>query len=325
MILIDTMLKLPDNLGINSGIDPVARVLPVLAVDSVGSALQELSDRATQFVKGQEYLAQVVSKVDDKTYLVKVENTVLKMELGTAAQAGQGLSLRYMQDSPVPTFFLNPSLPKIPESTAELSSAATLIRQYLKEAESTGVSGRHEVNAVVTHAPKDPQIIAQDLKQAISNSGLFYESHLNEMMQGHRSIASLMQEPQNQSGAQVASLISHQLSTLEHQRISWHGEVWSGQKMDWDVYLQDQQPPEDDQQQTQPEESRPVASEITLHLPNLGKVTAKLNLAGGRMRIDILAEQAPTLDMLKSQTRSLTQAITNNGLQLDALTVAHYD
>lgn len=320
------MLNLPDNLGINFGVNPVARVLPVLAVDNIGSSLQELNDRATQFVKGQEYLAQVVSKLDDKAYLVKVDQTVLKMELGSAAQAGQTLLLRYMQDSPVPTFLLAPPATKTSDTSAELSPAAQLIGHYLKEAESAGVSSRHEATAVVTHAPKNPQIVAQDLKQTLTNSGLFYESHLSEMVQGQRSLAAVMQEPQNQNSAQIATLMAQQLAVLENQRLSWHGEVWPGQKMDWDVYLQERPNSEDaEQQEFVTDEIRPIASEITLHLPSLGKVTAKLSLAGGHMSINLLAEQTLTLDTLKSQTKHLTQAIANRGLQLDALTVAQYE
>jgi len=316
------MLKLPDNLGINFGVNPVDRVLPVLAVENIGSTLQELNARATQFVKGQEYVAHVLSKVDDKAYLVKVDNAVLKMELGNAAQTGQTLQLRYMQDSPVPTFLLAPTIAKSTESTTQLSPAATLLGQYLKEAESSGVSNRYEATAVVTHSPKNPPVIAQDLKQTISNSGLFYESHLNEAVQGQRPMAALIQEPQNQHNTQIASLMAQQLATMENQRISWHGEVWPGQKMDWDIHFQDRQSAEEGaHQESFNEESRPVSSELTLHLPNLGSVTARLNVADGHMRINISAQQASTLDLLKGDSHSLAKSIKDNGLKLDALTV----
>ncbi len=300
------------------------RVLQVLAVERIASPLQELNARATQFVKGQEYVAHVMSKVDDKTYLVKVDNALLKMDLGGAAQAGQTMLLKYMQDSPIPTFLLAPSTQKIPESDAKLSPAATLLGKYLKEAENSGAPLRTEATSVITHTPNNAQIIAQDLKQAISRSGLFYESHLNEMTQGQRTLASVMQEPQNQTGTQIAQLMAQQLATMENQRISWHGEVWPGQKMDWDVHLHDK-PNSDEgrQQETQESEIRPVSSELALHLPNLGKVTARLSIADGRMRINILAEQVSTLDVLKSESKALTQAITGSGLKLDALTVAH--
>lgn len=318
------MLKLPDNLSIGTAVNPVARVLPVLATDNIGSAMQELNARAFSFVKGQEYLAQVMTKLDDKAYLVKVDQTMLKMELGTEARAGQTLLLRYMQDSPIPTFLLAPPTAKSSGAATELSPAAQLIGRYLKEAESAGASTRHEATSVVTHSPKNPQLMAQDLRQALSNSGLFYESHLNAMMQGQRTVAALMQEPQNHHNAQIATLMAQQLAVLDNQRLSWHGEVWPGQKMDWDVHLQERPNAEEFEQQDL-DESRLFASEITLHLPNLGKVTAKLSLVGEHVRINILAEQTATLDTLKNKSDHLTQAMTDSGLQLDALTVTSYE
>lgn len=318
------MLKLPDNLSIGTVVNPVARVLPVLATDNIGSAMQELNARAFSFVKGQEYLAQVMTKLDDKAYLVKVDQTMLKMELGTEARAGQTLLLRYMQDSPVPTFLLAPPTAKSSGAATELSSAAQLIGRYLKEAEGAGASTRHEATSVVTHAPKNPQVMAQDLRQALSNSGLFYESHLNAMVQGQRTVAALMQEPQNQLNPQIATLMAQQLAVLDNQRLSWHGEVWSGQKMDWDVHLQERPNAEKSEQQAF-DENRPIDSEITLYLPKLGKVTAKLSLEGAHVRINLQAEQTSTLDALKDKSEHLTQAMTNSGLQLDALTMTQYE
>lgn len=395
------ILKQPALEGLNAGINPVARVMQVLAVERIGSNAQQLGDRATQFVKGQEYIAQVLSKVGGSTYNVQVDGAilkldlgtaaqagqtlqlrylqdsptrtfvlgqssgidpktaqlvrgqeylgqvlsrlgdttysvkvdaggpngiVLKMELGSAAQAGQKLTLRYMQDSPVPTFFLSQTPAKNDGTSTILSPAASLIGQYLQKAEGEGVSARFEATSVVTHSPKNPQVMAQDLRQAVSSSGLFYESHLGEMVQGNRTLAAVMQEPQNQANSPVAALMAQQLAILENQRMSWHGEVWPGQKMEWDVYLQQRDAAgEDSQQAAEADEQRPISSELTLHLPYLGTVSARLTLADGRMRISILAEKAETLTALTSQRQSLAEAITNNGQQLDALMVARHE
>jgi len=322
------MLKLPDNLSISPGPAPVGRVIPVLAVDNIGATLQELSARATQFVIGREYVAQVVSKVDDKAYLVKIDSAVLKMELGNTAQAGQSINLRYIKDGPAPTFFFMPQA-SVPEDGApELSQAARLIGQYLQEAEKNGVSNKFEATAIVTHAPKDPQMVAQGLRQAISNSGLFYESHLSEMLQGGRSVAAIMQEPQNQHQnlTQIAALTSQQLAVLEQNRINWHGEVWPGQMMDWDVYTEPRGEEGDEQADTQQEgDARPVVSELKLDFPNLGVVAAKLTIINGYVSINLRAEQDSTMDELRSKSRALTQAINNTGLKLDGLIISAYE
>jgi hypothetical protein len=321
------MLKQTDIANIN----PVARILPILAVDSIGSVRQELGDRATQFVKGQEYFAHVLSKVGGTAYNVKVESgnlkgTILRMDLGVAAKAGQTLTLRYMHDNPVPTFLLASTPTNIAGSTTEISTAANIIGHYLQQAESDGVSTRFQATAVVSHHPTNPQVMAQDLKSAVSNSGLFYESHLSDLVQSNQSLAAIKQEPQNHANSPIANLMSQQLAILENQRMSWHGEVWPGQKMDWDVYQQQGNSGDEKTFNTsQANEDRPISSELTLHLPHLGKVSARISLADGRMRVNILAEQPETLEMLSDKRLSLAEAIGKNGQQLDALTVVRHE
>ncbi len=314
-----------------ASIQPVARILPILAVDSIGSIRQELGDRATQFVKGQEYFAHVLSKVGDTAYNVKVESgslkgTILKMDLGTAAKSGQLLTLRYMHDSPVPTFLLTATPSNAAGSTTEISTAANLIGHYLKQAENDGVTSRFQATAVMTNSPSNPQVMAHDLKNAVSNSGLFYESHLSDLVQSNQSLAAIKQEPQNQANSSIANLMSQQLAILENQRMSWHGEVWPGQKMDWDVYQQqnnaDGKQPSN---QSQADQDRPITSEMTLHLPHLGKVSARISLTDGRMRVNILAEHPETLEMLTAKRLGLAEAIGKNGQQLDALTVVRHE
>jgi hypothetical protein len=310
---------------------PVARILPILAVENIGSIRQELGDRATQFVKGQEYFAHVLSKVGDTAYNVKVESgslkgTILKMDLGTAAKAGQLLTLRYMHDSPVPTFLLTATPSNAAGSTTEISTAANLIGHYLKQAESDGVTSRFQATAVMTNSPSNPQVMAHDLKNAVSNSGLFYESHLSDLVQSNQSLAAIKQEPQNQANSPIANLMSQQLAILENQRMSWHGEVWAGQKMDWDVYQQQQSADgKQPSNQSQADQDRPITSEMTLHLPHLGKVSARISLTDGRMRINILAEHPETLEMLTAKRLGLAEAIGKNGQQLDALTVVRHE
>ena len=321
------MLKLPDNLSISPGPVPVGRVIPVLAVDNIGATLQELSARATQFVIGREYAAQVLSKVDDRAYLVKIDDAVLKMELGNTAQAGQSINLRYIKDGPAPTFFFMPPASVPTEGAPKISQGARLIGQYLQEAEKHGVSSKYEATAIVTHTPKEPQMVAHGLKQAISNSGLFYESHLSEMLQGGRSVAAMMQEPQNQqqSLTQIATLTSQQLAILEQNRIKWHGEVWPGQMMDWEVYAEPRDEERGERAEVREGDERPVISEVKLDFPNLGLVAAKLTIVNGYVSINLRAEQDATIDELRSKGRALTQAINGTGLKLDGLIISAYE
>lgn len=315
---------------INIAVPPVGRVLPVLPTDVIATTAQGMAARAAQFAVGREYFAQVLAKVAENTYNVKVENgspdgVILKMVLGSSAQAGQTLLLRYIQQTPVPTFLLAPSTSGKAGSTTDLSSAAKMIGQYLQAAADDGVSSRHEASNVVSLNPKNPQLLAQDLKQALSGSGLFYESHLTALLQGKASLASIRQEPQNQAGTQIASLLSQQLAILENQRLTWQGEVWPGQKMDLDVYLQPRADKDGSQPKAEAIEDRPISSEMTLHFPQLGTVRARISLSDGRMRVSIAADEASALVTLRKSRQDLAEAIGRNGQQLDALTVMRHE
>jgi Flagellar hook-length control protein FliK len=322
-----------------SGINPITKVSPVLAVDPVASLIQELDNKPQQYVKGKEYQAQVLSKLGDGTYAVKVKldneakDALIKIDLaksdvGIAAKPGQTLMLRYLYANPVPTF-LSLSTVNIPTgSTTDISATAKFIGNILNQASNDGVSARYEASAIVTQLPNNAQIVAHDLKQAIKTSGLFYESHLNNLVNNNHILSAIKQEPQNQANVQLTSLVSQQLTILENQHISWQGQVWSGQKMDLDVYFKKDNEESKQQQlfaQQEIVQNRPIYSEMTLHLPSLGKVTAKLSLSDGRMRIGLLAEQGQAMSILKDHKQTLAKSIEKNGQQLDALTVSHHE
>ncbi len=311
------------NLG--AGLNSVTKILPVLSVARIGNVAQELASNAKNFVQGQLYEAKVLEKVSNTDFLVKVDQTLLKMALGNAGQIGQTLSLRYLQSQPTPTFLLSQPINQSSDEPVSVSQTAQLINNILKEANAEGATARYQATSVVTHHPQNPQVLAQDLKQAVNQTGLFYESHLKEFVQGERSLTALLQEPQNSHTTPLATLVSQQLNVLENQRFSWNGEVWQGQKMQLDVF----QAPENINNERQSEgseasEDRPMKSEMTLELPNLGKVRAQLSLINGRLKVALQAEQNNTLITLNRQKPKLALAIEKNGQALDALTVGDF-
>ena len=309
-----------------TNIQPVLRVMPVLPVATIGQPTQDLAFRATQFIKGQDYFAHITAKPDanQNLYHVNVDGALLKMELGKSAQVGQTLLLKYMSESPVPTFMLAASANAQANSDTHISDAGRLINHYLADSDSQ-TKAAFQANTVVSHTPQIPALMAHGLKQALTNSGLFYESHLADYMQGGRDLSLIQQEPQNRhmhaEGAQAA-LVSQQLAILESQSIVWHGEVWPGQTMDWKIKVEDQAP---HAEHAEREAEAPISSEITLHLPQMGKVTAKIQLVDGQMRIQLQADQTQTVSALKQESAQLAQAIQNLGQKLSGLSVGAYE
>ncbi len=214
---------------------------------------------------------------------------------------------------------------KTTTATADVSATAKLINQVVKQAEAQGISHQYIATSVVTKQPKLTHIVSEQLKTAISQSGLFYESHLRAFSDGQRPLASIKQEPQNQLPQTAQTLLPQQLHILENQRLSWHGEVWPKQLMDWGISLKEKQDQQAAATATDNDEQQVVESDLTLHLPMLGKVTAKIRLDNGKMRVGLLAEAQEALQLLKDKSPALTHAIESNGQTLEGLTLRYFE
>ncbi len=257
-----------------------------------------------------------VARVSNVSAVANIGSTVQSLESRASHLAHQQASLTAQLAA---SAFGVDGLKKL-VSTAELSATAQLINQSLTQAEANGEADKYIAQTVLTQTPTLPNVVSQQLKMAISQSGLFYESHLHEFVEGQRTLAELKQEPQNKLQHMVHTLLPQQLHILEQQRLSWHGEVWPTQKMDWNIQVQNQQNEQSNVYENEQEQTS-IASDLTLHLPHLGKVTAKISLRDGRMRIEFLAEQEKALHLLKEKSPALASAFESNGQRLESLTL----
>lgn len=315
----------PSNIGnVTTGINPVSKVVPVLGVERTGSVNQELASRAKNFLVGQVYQAKVLEKLSDNMHLVNVDKTVLKMNLGDAAKAGQTLPLRFLQLQPVPTFLLEAQT-KGAELQTKLSQTGKLLSTILSQAKAEGATARFQAQGVVSQQPTNPIALAQDLKQAITKTGLFYESHLGELARGSRGLESIRQEPQNLNQTQLSTLVSQQLSVLETNKLSWNGEIWPGQQMALDVkeVVHERVNEQDDNQANADEADPQMQTDLTLDLPVLGKVKAQLRLVNGKISIQLAAQQERTTALLDQQKNVLAHSLAAQGQTLEALSVKH--
>ncbi|OZI74697.1 flagellar hook-length control protein FliK [Bordetella genomosp. 12] len=206
---------------------------------------------------------------------------------------------------------------------------------------------------------------AQALRQSLQTSGLFYESHLTDMVYGQRAPEALRAEPQaalppppaaptpnavhgragaaaspasvpsgsavlslsaqaegasaQEPGAPVAglhpqtnALVRQQLEILANHVVHWQGQPWPGADMDWelrrDPYGEAPQDPDSH-----------WASRLTLHLPRLGEIEARLSLAGSQLVLQLTAPQSA--GELKQAAAALRQQLSGAGLTLSDLSV----
>lgn len=300
-------------------ISAVNHVSPVLPPRAVGDTAEDPGFRfkqlnLAQLNKGQLYQGKVMARLDDLSFLVALNGSALRMVLGKEAQIGEFIALRYMGGHPTPTFLLSP--PSQSGSQTRLSPSAQLISQFLGDSGNKNPAHRLEARLAITDsALNSASRIAGDLKQALVLSGLFYESHLAEYLSGKRPLSVLLQEPQNQPAGTLTSLVPQQLQALEQQRLLWHGEVWPEQQMEWEISRHDRQDTQHDA------DTAMIVSRITLHLPQLGEVSANISHIDGRMRIELHADSESTLSLLKRESARLAERLQAAGQSLDHLSV----
>lgn len=165
------------------------------------------------------------------------------------------------------------------------------------------------------------------LSQTVSESGMFYESHLAKWNRGTMSLESIMREPQARlsQDSQLVSRLSEldgmpegaarmagrQLQMLEGAPFLWQGLAWPGQAMEWQVREEGHGEGQGDADAAASE----WVTELNLTLPQLGEVRAQLGLAGDRLRLRLQAETPATRDVLAAALPSLEKSLALNGLQ----------
>ena len=225
---------------------------------------------------------------------------------------------------------------KLSSTPTSLSNTGKFITQILQSAPTPGTKVNIAAQAPVVNGPvelKDTAATAAKLHHQISNSGLFYESHVAEWAQGQRPIADIRSEPQAQldtpgtteinsnttlapASKEMGQIIHQQLNVLEQNIVRWQGELFPGQKIDWEIKKETQ-----GQRSTQETEEVNWQSTVRFDLPNLGPVTAIINMQANHLGLSIRAEQSATVTALKDHASELSSAMQMAGSPLMSFVV----
>lgn len=371
---------------------------PSTAVDAPGPVVaagrirDELYQRLGQIPIGKPLPAEVLALLDDGTQLVKIADAQARMALPVGTRVGDTMNMVMVAKEPRPTFLVIP-----PEESApsKLSTAGRLIAHLLQSApQDTALPIQSKTPVLSAAQPSTPlpsQAMAAAMQQSVEYSGVFYESHLHQWLDGSRPFEELQREPQaqlparspqdrsgadaeplssaqlarlaarlNDSGSiaggkeggaailarliedsnarqmmvagkaitdvtviapsqgrlpeiapEAASLIQQQLTALEQQRIQWRGELFPGQPLEWEIT---RDAPQKDSPQA-PEAS--WSSQLRLELPMLGDISATIRLTGGKVQIQVDAENATTGSLLQANSPALANAMADAGLPLE--------
>ncbi len=176
--------------------------------------IAESSTELPQLVPGQRVPAYVLGSLANGRFQVQIEGSTLDMNLPRGTQVGDNIELVYVSDKPKPTFTLLSDLvnaaPQNAGNKVSLSEAGKLVTTLLQQpatsqqaVSATASNASNLVTAsltatapIIPGAPPPTEQFAGVLREAVSQSGLFYESHQAQWVTGQRSLEALLQEPQ---------------------------------------------------------------------------------------------------------------------------------
>jgi hypothetical protein len=304
-----------------------------------------------QFELGQKVQGTVQAQVAPNVFNVRVADQLLQMQLPAFIRSGDIISLQVASLQPRLTFTLaassNPvSTPESLSATSRLLSSLSqqpLERSYVRPIQSSPLwTG--------AQALPDTTQLAGKLHDALSHSGLFYESHQAQWIAGTRPTTQLLLEPQNQlpknpipqnqltqsigtrnidapnnpmpttqTGSEpriAAPNIPQHLQTLVQQQLSaleTHQVLWQGQVWQGQE-MRWEVHEESPHRNAQGVEEGQWNTQINLDLPNLGGVSARLSFNGNALNLTLDVSDSQTRDKLGNASSQLLAALSERGI-----------
>ncbi len=165
-----------------------------------------------QLVPGQKLPAFVVANLPNGRFQVLIADKALDMNLPKNTQPGDTVDLVFVTSHPRLTFMLSRDLGDVANTAkpqVSLSETARFLGGLLEKAAQPETKGG-AANAIVhttpllSGAPASSLDFAQALRGALTQSGLFYESHQAQWVTGQRPLSDLLREPQGRLSSPAA-------------------------------------------------------------------------------------------------------------------------
>lgn len=166
---------------------------------------QEIADKLSGLVAGQKVMAEIQAMLPNGTYRAMINQRSITLALPFSAKSGDSLELQVTEnDGKLALAVLSrPGGGKAGNESvsATLSRTGQLISNLFSGANRAQGSGTPSVplngnQPIASAPPGSAQDLLPLLKQAITQSGMFYESHQAEWVEGRLPKAALLQEPQ---------------------------------------------------------------------------------------------------------------------------------
>lgn len=309
---------------------------------------------AASFEPGQKFQSTVQAQIAPGIFKVQVGEHLMQLQLPGTIRTGDTITLQVVSLLPRLTFTMAASANPLSTSD-QLSATSRLLSSLTQQPYEKSFVPAINSTPLWTGATEFPDTtaLAGKLHEALSQSGLFYESHQAQWLAGSRNTSQLMQEPQNQPADKVKAafgldenlqranadstlnpgqprisipgvpdhlhpLIQQQLNALETRQVQWQGQVWPNQQMDWKIH-------EEASRSASGEEGRQWVTQIHLNLPKLGEVTATLRFNSNALNLTLDANENTTRAKLGAASSTLVSALSDRGINISSALVTQHD
>jgi len=154
---------------------------------------------------GQEVRGDVLARLEDSSYLVKVSGEVFNMEIPIPLEPGSSIQLTFRCSQPRPAFTMQS--PSNDATSVSLSTAATLLTRCFTTDDAARPDASQPLPRILLQesTAADPRILATALRNAVTFSGLFYESHLLQWYLGEIPFSDMLREARSGSQLKIRS------------------------------------------------------------------------------------------------------------------------
>lgn len=315
-----------------------------LAADSDGVPLETLSQppgKIPAFQTGEWIIAKVAERLSDGSAVVLVKNSafILKAPGDGQALRADPLMLRVRGTEPVLSF-QQVDLPQRQDTDKSTSVNFSTASRYLSSLLNAAGNNTTINSNQIAHLSSDTALLATPsqtahesetrLKATVEKSGVFYEAHQKAWVNGRLSLDELKQEPQakliaaehtgkNTVTPEIGNLVQRQLDTIEQKQFVFTGQAWPGQVVQWQIHPEET----DDREGSGQQEMRAWHTNLTLSLPALGGLAARIRMVGNQVQLSFDTDNPEAASMIEQHRQQLIGSMVAAGLALASLQVRH--
>lgn len=316
---------------------------------------------------GERVKALVTDQMPNGRFAVLIKDQLLDLNLPRNTQPGEQLELTVLSKNPRLTFAFTsqPGQPAAQSASAgvALSQAAKALGELLVQSGGQAKAANVQQATPLFEGKPQAAVLAGQLATRLAESGLFYESHQAEWVNGLRTLQTLLREPQaslqpqsresNPTAATnqppVAELAAR---TAEPRMMSGESRlpadlppdqavrqlvqqqlallennplIWSGQA--WpgqSLRWQLELENEHAPDADAQEAAQTWQTRLDMDLPRLGRVSVVARLRDGRFLLDFHAETVQTQQTLQRGQQNLIDRFEVAGLSLESVQVQRY-